>query len=146
MRARCWIVQRKQTVLLATTWKMLEYIASVCEFIEDLQITKAVRAVGSIFAPVSLGNNGLVMIQYSSELRPICAVGWDGTTANVTCRQLTFASATSVTTISMGPETLAWLTDIRCNGDETALSYCTHSGFLRQNCSNNRFAAVSCSK
>jgi len=101
---------------------------------------------GSIVAAISLGDNGLVRIQYDNELRPICAVGWDNTAANVACKQLGFTSATSVNTLMADQDTLAWLTSIRCNGDETALSYCIHSGFLRQNCSNNMFASVSCSK
>ena len=101
---------------------------------------------GSISAPISLGHDGLVIILYSSELKPICAVGWDNVAANVACRELGFASATNVNTLVRQAETLAWLNDIGCNGDETALSYCRHSGFLKQNCSNNRFAAVSCSE
>lgn len=102
--------------------------------------------LGSISARISLEHNGLVRILYSNEVNPICASGWDNTAANVACRQLGFVSATSVTTLVEQADTLAWLTDIGCNGDETALSYCRHSGFLRQNCSNNRFAGVSCSK
>lgn len=101
---------------------------------------------GSIAVRISLGNNGLVTIEYSNELKPICADGWDNTAADVTCRQLGFARAASITTIPGEAGTLAWLSDIRCNGDETALSYCRHSGFVRQNCPTNRFAGVSCSK
>ena len=102
--------------------------------------------LGSISAPISLEDDGLVKIQYNSELRPICAVGWDTVAANVACRELGFASATNLNTVAGQAETLAWLAYIRCNGDETALSYCRHSGFVRQNCSNSRFARVSCSK
>lgn len=112
-----------------------------CNHMEDA----GVYCFGSIEAPITLGNNGLVMIQYSSEVKPICAVGWDTTAANVACRQLGFSSATSASSLTEQMETQAWLTDIRCNGDETVLSYCRHSGFLRQNCPNNRFAGVSCS-
>ena len=101
---------------------------------------------GSIAARIFLGNNGLVTIEYSNELRPICADGWDDTAADVACRQLLSARAASITTIAGEAGTLAWLSDIRCNGDETALSYCRHSGFVRQNCPTNRFAGVSCSK
>lgn len=102
--------------------------------------------LGSIVADISLGPNGLIKIQYDNELKPICAVGWDITVANVACKQLGFTNATSANTLTANQETLAWLTSIRCNGDETALSYCRHSGFLRQNCSTNGFAGVSCSK
>ena len=88
----------------------------------------------------------MVRVLYNSELRPICAVGWDNVAANVACRELGSASATNVNTLLGQAETLAWLTYIRCNGDETALSYCRHGGFLKRNCSDNRFAGVSCSE
>ena len=132
-------------MLFAITWKMLACIALVSLKLRPV-ITITAPPSGSIAARISLENNGLVTIEYSNELKPICADGWDDTAADVTCRQLGFARATSVATIAGEEGTQAWLTDIRCNGDETALSYCRHSGFLRQSCANNRFAGVSCSK
>jgi len=102
---------------------------------------------GTIKAPVTL-NGDFVIIRYSGESLPICEDGWNEVAANVTCRQLGFVGARSHFIITPVPGTvnLAWLHNgIRCNGDETALSYCI-SGFLRQNCPYNRYAGVTCCK
>ena len=106
-----------------------------------------VSFTGAVKAPVTLIDD-FVMISYSNESLPICENGWDEVAANVTCRQLGFIGARTnfIITPVPGTVTLAWLHDgIRCNGDETALSYCI-GGFLRQNCPDNRYAGVTCCK
>ncbi|XP_065890017.1 scavenger receptor cysteine-rich domain-containing group B protein-like isoform X1 [Dysidea avara] len=112
-----------------------------CNHMEDV----GVYCFGTVKAPVTL-NGRFVNISYGGESFPICENGWDEVAANVTCRQLGFIGARThfIITPVVGTVTLAWLHDgIRCNGDETALSYCI-DGFFRQNCPDNRYAGVTC--
>ena len=97
---------------------------------------------------MTLNDDNFVTISYSDEYLPICEDSWDEVAANVTCRQLGFVGASSHLIITPPPGTipLAWSPDgIRCNGDETALSYCIN-GYLRQECPDNRYAGVVCCK
>ena len=77
----------------------------------------------------------------------VCNSGWDSLDANVVCKQLGFGSTgTSLQTVSptASPSVPIWLDNVNCNGYESRLIDCRHSGLSNHNCDHHQDAGVVC--
>ena len=77
----------------------------------------------------------------------ICNTGWDSLDAKVVCKQLGFGSTgTSLQTFSpnASPSVPIWLNNVNCNGFESRLIDCRHSGLGNHSCDHHQHAGVAC--
>ena len=91
-------------------------------------------------------NTGRVEVYYNNTWGTVCDNGWGLNDAAVVCRELGFPGANSSSCCAAfgqgtGP---IWLDDVRCTGNETSLSSCSHGGWGRHNCSHSEDAGVNC--
>ena len=92
-------------------------------------------------------NTGRVEVYYNNIWGTVCDDGWDQNDAAVACRELGFPGAISFSccaAFGQGTGTI-WLDDVRCTGNETSLSTCSHHSWGRlRSCSHREDAGVSC--
>ncbi|XP_072169231.1 uncharacterized protein [Diadema setosum] len=79
----------------------------------------------------------------------VCSDGWTWTNADVVCMQLGFDGASSKTAPSVDVDANPWLIlldDVNCEGWESRLLDCHHSGFGNPNsvCESGKLAGVKC--
>ncbi|XP_078614542.1 uncharacterized protein LOC144883781 isoform X2 [Branchiostoma floridae x Branchiostoma japonicum] len=91
-------------------------------------------------------NEGRVEVFYQGKWGTVCDDGWDLKDASVVCRRLGYPNATSALDRAhfgegSGP---IWLDDLVCEGDESGLSECGHSGLGVVNCGHHEDAGVVC--
>ena len=81
---------------------------------------------------------------YAGSWSTVCDDGWDLNNAKVVCRQQGLGGAVRATTGSFfGQGTgTAILSNVDCTGNETALGWCLHSGWISRSCSQT--AGVVC--
>nr|XP_049576243.1 uncharacterized protein LOC125968838 [Syngnathus scovelli] len=102
-------------------------------------------------SPVRLVNSGRrcsgrVEVYHKGQWGTVCDDIWNLPNANVVCRQLDCGRARSALHSAAfgqgnGP---IWLDDVRCFGNETSITSCTHRGFGRHNCVHREDAGVVC--
>ena len=97
-----------------------------------------------------VGGNGVstgrVEVYYNNTWGTVCDDGWDLNDVAVVCRQLGFPGAISspcCAAFGRGNSPI-WLDDVRCIGNETNLSFCSHRGWGRHSCSHRENAGVIC--
>ena len=95
---------------------------------------------------VRLESNNAVMIYHSSSWRYVCDDSWDQNDADVVCRQLGFAYATSAPQRLSIPSDSFWLDDVRCSGSEYRLSDCPASSWGNENCATSEGAGAVCAR
>ena len=91
---------------------------------------------------------GRVEVNYNSGgWGTICDDLWSIEDANVACHMLNYKSASSFTKrASFGEGTgIVWLDDLQCDGTESSLLFCSHSGIAVHNCEHDEDAGVVCS-
>ncbi|XP_054891587.1 uncharacterized protein LOC129363494 [Poeciliopsis prolifica] len=88
--------------------------------------------------------SGRVEIYNSGSWGTICNDNWDINDGRVVCRQLGCGTAVSVHQFAVGTGQI-WLDEVACEGSETYLSDCSHSGFGVHNCAHSQDAGVICS-
>ena len=81
---------------------------------------------------------------YAGSWSTVCDNGWDLNDAKVVCRQLGLGGAVRATTGSFFGRGIgrAILSNVDCTGNETALGWCLHSGWISRSCSQT--AGVVC--
>ncbi|XP_038061180.1 deleted in malignant brain tumors 1 protein-like isoform X7 [Patiria miniata] len=92
-------------------------------------------------------NGGRVEIYHQGEWGTICDDGWDINDANVICRMAGFASASHAWTNShfgQGWQTPIMLDDVNCQGNESSIFECQHSGWFNHDCGPNQEVGVTC--
>ena len=102
----------------------------------------AVRLVGG-----NSYNKGRVEVNYNGEWGTVCNDGWGDTNAGVVCRQLGFGSSgLAVRSSGFGQASGPVLLDkIACDGSESMLERCEHSGVgAPTRCTHSSDAGVRC--
>ena len=90
---------------------------------------------------------GRVEIKRGGFWHAVCGIGWEKHDADVVCRQLGFPEAAlEVTQREFAFEAaLAWLTSIRCQGNETSLDQCVRADWkLEPECEYKQVAGAVC--
>ena len=86
---------------------------------------------------------GRVKILYNGQYGTVCNDSFDLESANVVCRQLNFTGALNVASFGPGVGPI-WLDDVKCNGTEASIEFCSHSGFGVHNCDHEDDVGVVC--
>ncbi|XP_054474281.1 scavenger receptor cysteine-rich type 1 protein M130-like [Anoplopoma fimbria] len=90
--------------------------------------------------------SGRVEVLYKGQWGTVCDDDWEMSNADVVCRQLGCGHAVSAPPSAhfgrgTGP---IWLDNVGCNGEESALTQCTHPGFGQNNCGHGEDASAIC--
>nr|XP_021330466.1 deleted in malignant brain tumors 1 protein-like [Danio rerio] len=90
--------------------------------------------------------SGRVEILYNSTWGTVCDDDWDMNDAAVVCRQMGCGRAVSAPqSASFGQgRNQIWLNDVKCSGNESSLTNCSHRGFGVNNCGHQKDAEVVC--
>ena len=91
-------------------------------------------------------SSGRVEVQYNGVWGTICDDYWDLQDANVVCRELGYDGALSAPQgAAFGQGTgQIWMDDVKCVGNETSISLCTHKGWGVHDCGHSEDASVVC--
>lgn len=83
---------------------------------------------------------------HAGQWGTVCDDEWELSAADVVCRQLGCGHAVSAPSAAHfgrggGP---IWLDNVVCEGQESAITHCTHLGFGENNCGHSEDAGVIC--
>lgn len=89
--------------------------------------------------------SGFLEVQYNGVWYGVCDDGFDSDDAEVACRMMgkSYSSYSTDQRHPAGRDHFL-LDDLDCEGNETSLFDCKHSGIGEENCSDNEYVAVSC--
>ena len=84
-------------------------------------------------------------VSFNETWDTVCDNGWDMNDAQVVCRELGFGSAiNAMVGAHYGPGSgTIWLNNVMCEGTETALKQCSHSGWQNE-CTHEQDAGIKC--
>ena len=89
--------------------------------------------------------SGRVEVFHNSEWGTICDDFWDDLDAQVVCRSLGYSGGVAFDRAYFGRGTgRIWLDNVSCDGDESSVFECGHSGIGINNCQHYEDASVSC--
>ncbi|NXA57224.1 C163A protein, partial [Nothocercus julius] len=88
---------------------------------------------------------GRVEVKHQGQWGTVCDDDWDAEDAAVVCKLLECGSVVPNAYFGPGSDPI-WLSFVDCQGNETALSECTHDGWGEHDCSHNEDIGVVCSE
>ncbi|XP_071958691.1 neurotrypsin-like [Antedon mediterranea] len=88
--------------------------------------------------------SGRVEVYYNGEWATVCDDGWSMTNSEIVCRQLGYSGAHYYYTSHGNEHSTILLDGVECNGYESNLAECYHSGFGNHDCSHSEDIAVEC--
>ncbi|XP_061668559.1 scavenger receptor cysteine-rich type 1 protein M130-like [Syngnathoides biaculeatus] len=119
------------------------FTKSTCEHDRDVGVSCAakIRLVGGWS-----GCSGRVEVFHAGLWGTVCDDEWELPAADVVCRQLGCGHAVSAPSTAhfgwgTGP---IWLDNVVCEGQELAITHCTHEDFGENNCGHSEDAGVIC--
>ena len=91
-------------------------------------------------------SSGRVEVWYNGTWGTICDDSWDLQDANVVCRQLGYDGALLAPNDAAFGQGIGqiWLDDVKCKGNETLISQCSHEGWGVHDCGHVKDAGVVC--
>ncbi|XP_060078825.1 uncharacterized protein LOC132558294 [Ylistrum balloti] len=109
--------------------------------IVDLPFFQGLRLSGG-----RLPGEGRVEISRFGVWGSLCDEGWDDRDATVVCRMMgfNFGGYRNRPGLYGITDTPAWMTNIRCHGDEPDIFHCGHRGWGPHVCPNDNHATVTC--
>ncbi|KAG7281941.1 hypothetical protein CRUP_002999 [Coryphaenoides rupestris] len=111
-----------------------------CGHQEDAGVVCEVRLINGF------SNNlcsGRVEVYHNSQWGTICDDSWDLNDAQVVCRQLGCGNATATAYFGLGTGPI-WLDEVRCVGNESSITDCTHQEFGSHDCNHSEDAGIIC--
>ena len=93
-------------------------------------------------------NAGRVELHIGDEWGTICGNGWDLKDAEVVCHSLGYHGAMKVLgkgdVMPGNASNPIFFDDVRCDGDESGIEFCRHSGVGNHNCDHSNDVGVHC--
>ncbi|XP_041368061.1 deleted in malignant brain tumors 1 protein-like isoform X2 [Gigantopelta aegis] len=121
-----------------------------CRHGEDAGVTCKSASDGNITIRLVGGpdnTSGRLEVFHNGEWGNVCDDGWDTREAQVICRMMGLPSSGSESKkqayFGKGNQTII-LDDIKCNGTETSLAQCRHSGWGSHDCTHSEDVGVIC--
>ena len=106
----------------------------------DVSTVLPIRLVGG-----STPSEGRVEVLFRGEWGTVCNDEWDQMDANVVCRQLGYLEALSAPMNVPSGSGAIWFDNLRCTGDEIALSQCpSDTNIGAHNCLHSEDVSVKC--
>ena len=91
-------------------------------------------------------HEGRVEVLHNGEWGTVCDNGWDLNNAEVVCSELGFGAAIAArhnASYGQGGGQI-WLDNLKCNGTESNIRMCSHSGWGVKNCNHSKDVGVQC--
>ncbi|XP_067272763.1 uncharacterized protein [Pseudorasbora parva] len=116
-------------------------------FLTLIFVSALISGTGGYSIRLVNGNNecsGRVEILHDGRWGTVCDDSWDIEDAAVVCKQLGCGGAVnSNANFGQGTDQI-WLDEVKCLGNESSLSQCSHNGFGVNDCSRRADAGVVC--
>jgi len=112
-----------------------------CDHSHDVSVScfSELRLVGGS------GSKGRLEVNYNGSWGTVCDSGFTETSARVVCYSLGYGrTGRFIKNIHGAGNGRIWLDNVQCNGQESHIAQCRHSGWGHHNCSHSDDVSISC--